>query len=179
MAPLNPANSARLYLDYTLGGQDHTVIVRYDSASIAAGAADIFRAVLLANDAAFGSNVEFVGARVSELNVNVTNPLPWDPVEFVGTAIAAQDYPRFVSLVGRDAQGYRVRYYFYGINFDTLEPTDYRLTGEELPVWSSFMTDWLDAMEETGATTIAGFTPVMKSYANVGYNAYYQRKARG
>jgi len=179
LSPINPNNTARLYLDYVAATKRHTLVIRYTTGIIAAAAADIWRQVLLANEAAFGSNVEFDGARVSELGSNVTNPLPWDIVEFVGTAVPTVDAPRFVSLVGRDPQGYRVRYYFYGVNFDTLEPADYRLTGEELPVWDAFQTDFLDAMTETSAVTIAGNLPVMKNYANVGYNAYYQRKARG
>lgn len=179
MAPINPDNTARLYLDYTVGPQAHTLIVRYTTGIIAASAADIWRTMLLANEAAFGSNVEFTGARVSEIGTNVTNPLPWDLVEFVGTAVAPVDYPRFVSFVGRDPQGYRVRYFLYGINFDTLEPADYRLTGEELPVLAALQNDFYDVMTETSATTIAGNLPVMKPYANVGYSAYYQRQARG
>lgn len=179
MPALIPENTARLYLDYVVAAQRHTLIVRYTSGIIAASAADIWRTMLLANDAAFGSNVEFDGARVSELGTNVTNPIPWDIVEFVGTAVAAVDAPRFVSFVGRDTQGLRVRYYLYGINFDTLEPADYRLTGEELPVLAALQNDFYDVLTETGAVTIGNNLPVMKSYANVGYSAYYQRKARG
>lgn len=178
MAPIDPAGTARLYLDYTLGGQGHTVIFRFGDNGLPALAAPVFATLLAANPAAFGSNVEFVGARQSFSGSNVTNPLPWDVVEFVGTAVAAVDAPRFVSWVGRTSEGRRVRYYFYGMNLDSSEPADYRLTGEEVPVVAAFQDDLYSFLEELNVVAIDSNPAVMKPYANVGYSAYYQRKAR-
>lgn len=179
MAPISPSGTARLYLDYTVGGNPHSVIFRYGSNDGPAAAAPIFQAILEANDAAFGVNVQFIGARVAFTGTNVTNPLPFTPTGFVGTAIPGAQYPRYVSWVGRTSEGRRVRYYFYGMNLDGYLPPDYRLTGEEVPVVSSFQADLFDFIAETNVVAIDSNPAVMKNYANVGFNAYHQREARG
>lgn len=179
MAPLPEDSTARLYLDYTAVGDEHTVQVRYATLAEATAAAAIWQALLEANPAAFGSNVTFTGARASAPGTNVSNPVPFDPVTFVGTAVAANQAPRFLSWAGRTTGGRRVRYYFYGFNIDNAVPNDFRLSGEENAVYAAFQDDLFSLLDETNAVAIDGLTPVMYNYANVGFNAYWQQEARG
>ena len=87
------------------------------------------------------------------------------------------EYPRFMSVVGRDFAGTRVRYTLYGVPNVPVQ-SDYRLTQAEGGVFYGFRTA-LGTMVNTGdLITVQGSSPILNPYVNTGYNAYYQRKAR-
>lgn len=175
--PAEPTNTARAFFDYTVGGEPHSLMVRFVNDAAAVAGVGSFHAVLAANVAAFGDNVLWTGARIANQGTNVTNPVSWDLIEGTDTPIDAWDFPLFVSFYGRSADGTKARWYFYGVRMAN-PPGDYRIDGESFPDVTALLTDFQDWADEANVVTIGATPPVIANYANVGYNAYHQRKAR-
>lgn len=90
---------------------------------------------------------------------------------------AAADYPEFISVTGRDLFGVRTRYTLYGIPTIPAQ-ADYRLTQAESPLLWTFRQELGDLVNQEGLVTVGNNAPSLNSYINVGFNSYYQRKAR-
>lgn len=179
ITPAPPDATARLLLRYTSGGHDHTVLVRYLSASLAAAAADVWHSMLTAQSDHFDVSTTFTGADVIDVGSNVANPLPWDGITCVGTALTGFLGVRYLSISGRGFDGRKVRYTWFGFVLVGTTPSDYRESVEEDVNVSSFRSDFDDVLVETSAVTVGGVAPVLKSYTNVGMSGYWQRQRRG
>lgn len=177
--PYEPANTARLYLDYTAIGRSHTLIFRFPTdgqAAAAVGAAQDWAEQVATK---MYLNTAWTGARMSAQGVDVTNPLPWDNVPGAeGSNGIARNAPRFVSWVGRTSFGTRARWFLYGVAPVAETPGDYRYTGEE-DVNIAFVDDLMRSfIEEMGVVAVDFQVPILKSYVNTGYNTYHQRQQR-
>jgi hypothetical protein len=165
----------RYYVDYEGLAGKHTILFRFSPATVFADAVTKITSVINAMKAFVPASTSFNGLRVSQSGTNVSFPGAWTPI--VGTsvdAIAAWQYPQFVSWVGRDASNVRVRYTVHGI---PLPPdTDYRILSSENTAVAAVLTAINGGV--TPLVTAGGTTPTMNSYANFGFNAYFQRKRR-
>lgn len=176
MADWPQDNTARFFLDYEGDMGKRTVQFRplgaaTESAMITeiAGLINILKAIIY-------PSVTFNSLRVAVAGSNVTNPVTgWTPI--LGTAsstLSTENYPRFVSFVGRDTTGNKVRMSFYGTNVSI--SADYRLLVGENTTIAAAVSYLNDGSRLFG--TIANHKPIFKNYANQGFNAYHQRKRR-
>lgn len=171
--------TARLWIDYSYRGQQHSMLFRYATGTAAAAAAAVVRAALEANAAAFYIGTSFEGARVAEPTTNVSNPVPWTPLTGSQGPNGDVAYAGlFYSLAGRDNVGHKTRLFVYGAYSGVALEPDFRLQPGESSLLDSLRTDLLDVMTETDAVTIAQLPAVYHNYWNVGISAYRQRKAR-
>lgn len=179
MAALPPSNTARLWIDYTLDGQAHSIMLRYATTAEAAANAPNFRALAVANASNFFNEVTFTGARVADPGSNVSNPVIFgEPVTGTGGAIPGIYPIVYADIVGRDTGGHKLRAFLYGIADTSTFPDNFRLSLSADRDFSRVMSDLRDLIEESNAVTIGGSAPVLSTYCNIGLSAYYQRKGR-
>lgn len=174
MAPLEPSNTKRWFLDYSVDGADHTLIMRSTNA-VNETAANLALDDFLDQITVFTHAVDIRGLRVANQGSDVTNPATWTGLSTYGSGDAQTiQRPSFISFHGRDASGRRVNATMYG--FDGGYTDNYRLT----PAESESVQDVLDFLEAQTLVfiTIAGAVAAWKQYANVGLNAYWLRHNR-
>lgn len=178
MAPLPDNNTAVYFLDYTVDGQGHTMQFRLTEGADLAGAVGDSEGFLAALAPILDANWFVVGARYRAAGSNISFPVdpPTQPSVGAGS-LPVKEKPRYLSFVGRGlTTGRKVRVFVYGAVFNS--PDDYRLTGsEEASVQNAVQ--FLQNNSENTFATIGGDIPYWNAYANVGYNSYYERKARG
>lgn len=172
MAPL-PANSTpRFKVFYTNAGQQHVMDIRsHDS------------------PAAFGSNVNTVFNGLGSTVLQTT----LDFVEFAadgsnvfnlvvtgfegtvyGTGAGSLASPsQYVNFIGRSGDGRRVRLMVLGM---ASVPGDFRWSAGDSAAIDNVITSLNSAANHF--VTIGDIKPVWKSYANAGYNAYWQKQIR-
>jgi hypothetical protein len=171
---LNPNNTERWFLDYTVGGIQHSLLMRTAIPYTDANASTAIGGLLTAAGTLI-QQITIVGLRKAVQGSNVTNAATWSGNATYGTgAIPNNNRARFISWVGRDTLGYRVRATLFGAA-GTLDD-NYRMTNVESSLVAAVNTylagrtnDWV---------TLAFNHPTWKSYANVGYNAYWTRQIR-
>lgn len=180
MAPLPPNSTGRVFVDYTANGREHTVQFRYSGAgapdtSFLEGLDDVF----IEMNPYMPSDWTFLGWRyVADGNV-VSVDLPGGPTAFNGAGVpVVGEAPAFLSFIGRSLGGRRLRVYFLGTSASPADDggdfADYRVDFTESPG----LLDVVNAMTAAGVVAIDGGPPAWKNYANLGYNAYWQRKVR-
>lgn len=175
MAPLPESNTPRLFIEYTVFGQEHVSEVRLSDGSTSADAVAAY-AVLAPLMADLLDDADSVsGARFAAQGTNISNPLPVAAEPGTQTTPPDPDHaPNFLSFTGRSNDGRRVRFTFFTPLID-LSATGYRaasVSGATLLLKNAVEGATVDAR------TISGAVPVWNSYTNYGSNAYYQRKAR-
>lgn len=181
MAPLPPENTGRVWVDYVAQGRQHSMQVRYGTPG--APGSDLLEAlddVLIALNPFMPEDWAFVDARYAVDGSTVSIPLVFTPTSFDGgQPVRLSSAPAFLSLVGRDTLGKRVRLYALGTSFGPDEEggiaTDYRLAITENVSAAALYS----AVASSPFTTITGSDPAWKPYLNLGYNSYWQRKVRG
>lgn len=172
MAPLSPSNTARFRVHYTVIGKQHAMEVRSSSSPAAVGT---FLQTFLADLGAlqYASVIDFVDFAVS--GSNVFNPVTTGAEAFTwgsgaGTTSAI---PLFINFIGRTSGGRRIRMAVFGT---TGNAVDYRYLAGENATVDNARADLVAA--GSLLLGIDGLTPIWKTYANVGWNAYWQRKVR-
>jgi len=179
MASTPPSNTARVWIDYNVDGQGHSIQFRVSSISLAGSVVSVFRDFVSANLANFFTETVFSAARAAEEGSNVTNPIDFgSALTGTGGAIPGIYSQVFASIVGRDTAGAKARWYLYGIADTAAFPDDFRVVLSEERDFATVMSDLRDVIEELSITTVSGGIPVINPYTNIGINAYYQRKAR-
>lgn len=174
MAPLNPNNTGRYFVDYTVGIHEHTAMVRANAAlSPASFGTQINNLLTALTPVLFALTI--VRIRWAASGSNVSNPVA-SGIEgsvYGGSAPANNDYPKFLDFVGRSTGGRRVRNTWFGYKGGL---DDFRVTTAEstaiaaaLPNITGGANSWL---------SIDGLKPVWYNYVDVGYNAYWQRAVR-
>lgn len=179
MAAHNPTHTARLWVDYTTAGANHSLQLRYTSESSASAAASTFSAVLAANLGSFRASTVFRGARVAQLGSNVTNPVTF--TSRTGTGGGSQttvERVTFWERPGRSLDGSKVRYFLYGMYPTTATPGTWRVVAGTDARLDAFWSDFADFAEETGLVTIGLQGPLLHAYYNVGQSAYHIRQQR-
>jgi hypothetical protein len=174
MAPLPPNSTRRYFLNYTVGGLQHTLQMRTVEAVTDAGAAfalDQFMDIL--SPALFLVTIN--NLERANLGSNIRNVIPWTGNLTYG--IAPQDdhdRPNFISFVGRSPGGRRVRATVFGWNGP--DDANYRyVQGENVQVDNAYA-----HLNLASGTWIAvdGQEALFHLYGNYGFNAYWQRAVR-
>lgn len=175
MAPLPPNTTARLFIEYTSVGKEHTAELRLPVGATTADAEAVYDLMAPAMAAGMASNDSVTGARFSAAGSNVSFPLGVAPD--AGNLDAVSDIDmraRFVSFTGRSVDGRDVRFTFF-TPYVVADPNGYR---QITP--TGLAAGILAVLTGLGASirTISGLQPIWNTYANLGYNAYYQRRNR-
>lgn len=185
LAPLSPSNTPRYFVDYKANGRNHTVMFRYatpvngppPATPYIARVASVFddlKTWLPSDFAILGARYAVAG---SDVTLPATAPAPAGP--FAG-ALNQGEAPAFVTFVGRSAAGRKWRLSFLGVVISPAEggatATDYRMTTAENTVIATVRTN-LDGW--TDIVAIDGEQVSLHPYANLGYNAHWQKALRG
>lgn len=163
MAPLNPNNTARAYLTYSVCGQEHTMTVRYDSSAVTMP--DLITSIddFITAMSPLLFNSLFVRFETSAQGSNVRVPADWTgQTEWGGSAGDPDEAPLFFSFTGKDTGGRRFRLEIFGRGSASGAP------------WRVFAADdssiaaALAALETEEAVflSIAGNGPTYNQYAN-------------
>lgn len=176
MAPLPDNLTARLFVDYTSGGTEHTTLIRLESSATSSDAATMYGLFTTATKAMMSPTDAFTGARFSAAGSNVSFPIAVSSV--VGTASGGPFDPdkraNFISVTGRSADGRDAKIGLF--------------TVWENPDIAGFRNDTPSGAEAafvTWATTNAANLRsasdeqvIWNTYVNRGVSAYWQRKLR-
>jgi len=128
-------NSARLLVDYRVGGVDvHTAMFRFQPGTSSDEAATKISEVLTELNDAFYTDTTFENARWAQKGDPNSFPVPWTPV--VGTASTggrpADFRARFLSMVGRTITGTQWRLSLFGVIL--IPDANFIITDAEFPV---------------------------------------------
>ena len=170
LPPLPANNTDRAWLKYTAQGIEHEIVFRFPSTT---PQADIITACTAFANSIKGNVLTsdaFTGLRHQDSGSSVSFPLAWTSI--AGTLSGTPDgdnRAKFESITGRSLAGYRARLTFFLPNMG--DTVGYRITaGHVLNTAVAAMT--------TPPVAIDGAAVVWNTYANVGYNAYWQRQLR-
>jgi len=174
MAPLPVDNTARYKVFYTCNGVQHTQECRVGivSPSVFGATMDAYYVALdVSIYTTVIDDVQYAGS-----GTNIFNS--------VATGIQGNTYgggspsnngerALFYNFIGRSAGGRRMRFAQFGAKSYGL---DFRFSASE----SATLNDALAVINSAAAMWLAidGTKPVMKTYINAGYNAYWQRQVR-
>lgn len=180
MAPLPENNTGVVFFDYIANGREHTTQFRYDGpgappTGFAASLFDFFDA------AGYFMPEDWIAVawRYRAEGTNITLPLldALPTLEGANTP-SNSEAPAFVSFIGRSTLGSRARVYLIGAGLtpasETGAASDYRLTAAEA-------TQVLTAIQQLALVDVRAIdsAPIAwKSYVNLGYHAYWQRRVR-
>lgn len=182
MAPLPTNNTGRVWIDYTSGGIEHSLLLRFD-AEINGNTTVVARvnAIITAMQGAMWSSDAVIGARYSEQGSVVSLPLVTNTG--AGSVTAGTPNPEsnagFVGVSGRSTGGRQYHADFFTQVTYTL--ATYREDAGALPSeLSDFFLAFDDNVGQGAATLVAvdALQVVFKQYVNIGQNAYWQRAQR-
>lgn len=175
MAPMDPNNTQRFWVDYTTCGFGHTLLCRAGSTVTASDAGGIIGAFL----AAFSGDIYQLtidGFRSANPGSNISVPQIWPGASTYGSGAGPKNATaNFYDFIGRGATGKRVRTGVFGAK-TTVTNEDYRISvGEQ-----AFVADCLAALTADADIflDIDYEVPVWKNYCNSGTNAYWRNKIR-
>jgi len=175
MAPLPPNSTGRLYVDYTVCGEEHTAIVRFATGSSADEAlADFNDLTTEASPLLFESTVNNV--RFSAALSNVSNPLPgtW-PTGWGSGAGTHIQTANMLSFRSRSLDGRKGGIILFGCKF-TESGGDARINSAESADVEACLAVLANA--EGTFVTINQFQPSWYQYANIGQDAYWRNRIR-
>jgi hypothetical protein len=175
---LPASNTERWFYDYTVLGNQHTLMMRTADAITPAQAAEAIDLFLLQIDSEL-TTITTVGLRVAAAGSNITNPA--DPTGLSATygsgAGSAINAPLQVTFTGRSADGHKSRVGIFGWNAQT--DTSWRMTPAEVAAVGAEVTN-LDSLSSAGLfVSISGQGALWHPYANIGYNDHWVKEARG
>jgi hypothetical protein len=174
MAPL-PHNSTPIYfLDYTTVATNHTLEVRA-AASVSPATFGSIMDAFLTFLSPLLLTLTVNGARFQAAGQTVSNPVTITIAgNTYGSGVASSDsVPYCLNFIGRSTGGRRVRLMVFGYKGLV---TTYRLTSAE----SADIANCVNTLNNTANCfqSIDGLDPIWYPYANVMYNAYWQRAVR-
>ncbi len=178
ISPLPASNTERWFLDYTVGGFQHTMICRAASPQVADDVASAFNAVLT-ELTTYLAVITIVGFRKALVGSDITNPQSAAGLESTyGTGAQGAIYaPVQTTFVGRSIDGRKARVGVFGAA--TLNDSSYRITAAENSEIASAI-DQLGAFSAGGLFVgISGIRVLWHSYANIGLNDHFVRSMRG
>lgn len=175
MAPLPVNNTGCLFVDYSVAGENHTLLGRYSDGNgpiDTAGALDEFLTAL-------GTSMyemTILGARHRPAGSTITVPFTWTGESTYGSD--GGDHANtawYMDFVGRSPGGRRVRLAIFGSkNFEDSVDHDYRLPA------TGALADALAVLVSASGFIVAidGEDPNWYNYVNVGVNAYWRNRIR-
>jgi len=178
MAPLPANNTARLFLDYNDGLNDHTLMWRFnESFSSLSACKDALSAFLTAlSPKLYLWTV--TGARASEQGSSVSLPTTWTGDATYGTGtLPANQAPRELRWQGRSNTGRRVSFSVYGCNLTT--PDDFIIRIDDNPDFDATIAQLILAADVSAWVAIDNNVPLVYQFIDVNYNSYWETQARG
>lgn len=178
MAPLPPNSTARLFLDYSDGQHAHTLSWRYDQADLAV--TDVMDA-LDAFLTAFTTGlylITILSARYQLTGETITTPVAWTGAATYGSgSMPAVDAPREVRFLARSSGGRKTSFAVYGSSIGI--PATYRYNVGDNAAVDAAIAQLQLAADISAFITIEGLPPTVYQFADVNFNSYWERKARG
>lgn len=174
MAPLPTDNTQRFFLDYSTTNLSHTLMVRTTSTTSAAAFSTFMDAFLTALAPEL-SLITIDGARVAQVNTNVSIPITWSGDPSYGTGSESAVFrPRSLCFLGRTANGRRARMYVFGGDYTS--PNDFRINRVD----NANIDAAIDVLEVNPQffAGIDGLASVKYSYVDVNFNSYWERAVR-
>ena len=183
MAPLPAFNTGRVWIDYTSGGEQHSLLLRFNvenvlgNADVLATVNDIIagmQAVMWTNDAVVGSRYSDAGSPIS---------LPYSANSGAGSVASGTPNPEsnagFIGVSGRSLAGRQ-----YHADFFTQVCYTLAVYREDTGGMTAAIEPFFDAFNTAPSSgdgmlvAIDGLRVIWKQYLNIGQNAYWQRKQR-
>jgi hypothetical protein len=185
MAPLPENNTPRYWVRYRASGREHEMMFRWNEALVEDASdrnAFVARVAALLADAAplLPTDFEVLSARWSNTGQNFSVPYsaPASPTGTGGLELA--EAPAFITFVGRTGTGRRWKLTILGVALSPVAEagnyTNYRVEAGENATVTTVIGNLAGWPELVG---IDGYKPDVYGYANLGYNAYWQREVRG
>ena len=166
----------RYFLDYEGPAGKHTMLFRFDPSASDADCKGKITNVVNALKTQVHSTVLFNGLRYSAPATRVSFPTTWTTIVGTNTITPLpQNYPAFISLVGRDTQGRRARLMLLGVS--GVPDADYRIQRQDHAQYATII-DTVRAATPTPLMSKGGFTVIWNDYINAGFHSYFQRKRR-
>lgn len=178
IAALPPSNTERWFYDYTVLGDQHSLMMRVDNPRTPGEAAEAIDLFLLQIDSEL-VEITTVGLRVALAGSNITNPAsPVGLSATYGSGAGAQvNAPLQVTFTGRSVDGHKSRVGIFGWNGQTDD--SWRMTGAEVAAVAAEVTN-LNSLSAAGFfCSISGVGALWHPYANIGYNDHWVKVARG
>lgn len=175
MAPLPASNTKRYFLDYSVAGEEHTLVMRVGDATTDSLAAAAYEAFLNA----FGTSILTLtvsGMRVAANGSNITLPAVYGETTTFGTGTGTTaDTANYYGFVGRSTAGRRARISLFGAAINRLNG-DYRAEAGASTNLDAVV-DWLQS-NPSYFRAIDGLGVNWKDYTNLGINAYWRNEIR-
>lgn len=176
MAALPASNTARFWLDYSDGVNEHSLTFRISNSATLVTIKSQVDAFLTQLDTVLYL-ITILGCRVAVQGSNVTNPTPWTGAATYGTGtMPVSNAPRELRFIGRSVDGRRNSISVYG--FDGATPDTYRITSASNPVIEAAILALSNASALGVGLTISSGLPVWKAYASFNFNSYWEKEAR-
>lgn len=176
MAALPASNTARFWLDYSDGVNEHSMLFRI-SPTVTLVTIKSQVDAFLDQLGAILYTITILGCRVAVVGSNVTNPTPWTGNTTYGTLAMPPEFaPQELRFIGRSTDGRQVSVSAYG--FDGAIPATYRITSASNPVIEAAILALSNASALGVGLTISGELPIWKSYASFNFNSYWEKEAR-
>src|SRR5215207_4897054 len=174
LPPLPPSNTIRYFADYSTATVSHTAIIRANAVASPANIGALLNSIFT-SFSNVASAITFHTLRVAVVGSDVTNPVVSG---FEGTIYGAggeSEASRVTSLnfVGRSSGGRRVRFSLFGY---TGPISSWRLTNSENVNVAAINATMVSAVNSF--YSIDGIKPLWYPYANVSFNAYWQKELR-
>jgi hypothetical protein len=175
MAPLPPESTARAWLDYNDGINEHSIQMRLGPTATLVNINTSFHTLLTAL-APILHQLTIVGLRVASDNSNVTNPATWTGSATYGTGtLLPEDAPREIRFIGRSADGRQGSASVFGYSGTT--PAIYRLNNSITQIFNAIAV--LDAGYSSDLwLSISTQRLIWKPYASFNFNSYWEKEAR-
>ena len=177
MAPLPANNTARLWVGYNDGENDHELMVRFFDGDVSNEAAVTFAAGFFDAASAMLYEITITGARIQLAETSVSFPIEWTGDPTYGTdPMPVLLAPRETRWLGRTVEGRKVSWSLYGGKYTS--PDDYRLTPTDLAAVGTVL-DYLTSIDVEGVfLAIDNHKPIRYQYADVNFNSYWEREQR-
>jgi len=175
---IDPANTQRYFYDYSIGGDQHTLLVRCTADVGLSDAIVQIDAFLDALDAGMNEIVT-VGLRHAEIGSNITNPVDTDGLlpTYGSGVMPVINRPLQVTFTGRSGDGHKAHVGMFG--WDAQTDDSWRYTTAE----NATVTAAVAALTAAGGAgvfcSITGQRVLWHAYMNIGYNDHWIKEARG
>jgi hypothetical protein len=176
MEPLEPWNTARVWLDYQTGGAKHSIMLRTAQNIQSSVVLEVFDAMLTAMSSSL-FQWDILGARIASAGSNVSLPLTWTGSATYGAGSGAGvNTPRQVTVIGRTVLGRRWSMQLYGVNENP--PATYRAATIAVPNLAAGLAELQAAFDEVVICGIDAAPVNLYDYVNFNYNDHWVKEAR-
>jgi len=176
MPALPQSNTARFWLDYSDGVNEHSMTFRISNSVTLVTIKSQVDNFLTQLDTSLYL-ISILGCRVAVEGSNVTNPTTWTGNSTFGSgAMPIANAPRELRFIGRSTDGRRNSVSVYGYNGAT--PEIYRINSATSPAVEDAITALANASALGVGLTISHGVPVWKNYASFNFNSFWEKEAR-